>query len=98
MNAISRNASYDRYCILHSVPRFNNPTGTFDNDQYMLDIIVPAGSDQSVFESFMSTWLRNCSDCTELETISCLSKCRTTTPLPGGGKSGGVLPPPPFAK
>ena len=98
MNAISRNASYDRYCILHSVPRFNNPTGTFDNDQYMLDIIVPAGSDQSVFESFMSTWLRNCSDCTELETISCLSRCATTTPIPGGGKSGGVTPLPPFAK
>lgn len=31
---------YDRYYILHSVPRFNNPTGVFDNDQYLLEIVV----------------------------------------------------------
>ena len=25
--------------MLHSVPRYNNPTGVFDNDQYLLDIV-----------------------------------------------------------
>jgi hypothetical protein len=39
-NAINRNTSYTRYYIQHNVPRFNNPTGTFDNDQYLLQIVV----------------------------------------------------------
>jgi hypothetical protein len=49
---------YTRYYIQHSVPRFNNPTGTFDNDQYMLEIIAPA--DPSVvadLETYMIAWL-----------------------------------------
>jgi hypothetical protein len=41
---INRNNLYDQVLILHSVPRFNNPTGTFDNDQYLLKIHVPAGT------------------------------------------------------
>lgn len=39
---INRFASYSRYYLQHSVPRFNNPTGTFDNDQYLLEIVAPA--------------------------------------------------------
>ena len=38
-NAISRSSYYTRYYLQHSVPRFNNPTGTFDNDQYLLEIV-----------------------------------------------------------
>ena len=38
-DAVDRTAFYTRYYIQHSVPRFNNPTGTFDNDQYLLEII-----------------------------------------------------------
>jgi hypothetical protein len=30
---------YNSFYIQHHVPRFNNPTGTFDNDQYLLEII-----------------------------------------------------------
>jgi hypothetical protein len=37
--AISRSSYYTRYYLQHSVPRFNNPTGTFDNDQYLLEIV-----------------------------------------------------------
>jgi hypothetical protein len=39
--AISRTSTYTRYYIQHNVPRFNNPTSTFDNDQYLLEILVP---------------------------------------------------------
>ena len=39
---IVRTAFYDRTMILHSVPRFNNPTGTFDNDQYVVEILTEA--------------------------------------------------------
>ena len=38
-DAISRSSYYTRYYIQHSVPRFNNPTGTFDNEQYLLEIV-----------------------------------------------------------
>ncbi len=38
-DAIDRTSSYTRYYLQHSVPRFNNPTGTFDNDQYLLEIV-----------------------------------------------------------
>ncbi len=41
---VDRTASYDRLMVLHSIPRYNNPTGTFDNDQYLLEIVGAAGS------------------------------------------------------
>jgi hypothetical protein len=44
-----RTALFDSINILHNVPRLNNPTGTFDNDQYLLTIYVPAGTDVSAF-------------------------------------------------
>ena len=30
---------YNSYYITHHVPRFNNPSGTFDNDQYVIELI-----------------------------------------------------------
>jgi hypothetical protein len=30
---------YNSYYIQHHVPRFNNPTGVFDNDQYLIELI-----------------------------------------------------------
>ena len=32
---------YKAYYLLHSVPRFNNTTGVFDNDQYLYKVYVP---------------------------------------------------------
>jgi len=42
---IDRRALYDRLMIQHSVPRYNNPTGTFDNDQYVVEILTLADAD-----------------------------------------------------
>ena len=39
---VDRTALYDRLMIQHSVPRFNNPTGVFDNDQYVIEILTTA--------------------------------------------------------
>lgn len=39
-SAVNRAGKYTAYYLLHSVPRFNNPSGTFDNDQYLLKLIV----------------------------------------------------------
>ena len=50
---IDRNGLYDQVQILHSVPRFNNPTGTFDNDQYLLVVHVPAGTDTTALTDYI---------------------------------------------
>ena len=47
---ISRNGLYDRIYLQHNVPRLYNPTGTFDNDQYLLEIIVPQGDPDDIFK------------------------------------------------
>lgn len=39
---VDRTASYNLYHLLHSVPRKSNPSGTMDNDQYLISIAVDA--------------------------------------------------------
>jgi len=53
--AVDRKAYYKRYMIQHTVPRFNNPTGVFDNDQYIYNIYFDCddSSGQSAFEKFL---------------------------------------------
>lgn len=70
-NAVNRNALYTRYYILHSVPRFNNPTGMFDNDRYMLEVIT--NGTNAALEAFLTAWLANCPSCVGLETESCVN-------------------------
>ena len=38
--AVDRSINYQVYYLQHSVPRFNNPSGVFDNDQYLYEIFV----------------------------------------------------------
>jgi hypothetical protein len=77
--SVNRAALYYRYFVLHSVPRFNNPTGTFDNDQYMIEVIVNAPS--VIFESTMATWLTACTCSAALEIQSCGPVCPTPCPV-----------------
>ena len=56
---VSRDGLYDRIYLQHSVPRFYNPTGTFDNDQYLLEIVVPQGDPDAIFDT-LQAWLDNC--------------------------------------
>lgn len=51
--AITRSSLYDQVMILHSVPRFYNPTGTFDNDQYLLVLHVPTGTATTTVTNFV---------------------------------------------
>lgn len=41
---VTRSSGYDCLLVLHNVPRWNNPSGTYDNDQYLLAMWVPAGT------------------------------------------------------
>ena len=74
-NAINRAAFYTRYVIQHNVPRFNNPTGVFDNDQYQLEIITN-GTDANL-ETFLGAWITSptCGPCNTLETFACGPTC-----------------------
>ena len=75
---IDRNAIYDRVYLQHNIPRLYNPTGTFDNDQYLLEIVVPAG-DNTVFNA-LSTWVTECaSDCI-IEDLEAASACDASSP------------------
>jgi hypothetical protein len=50
---VTRSGLYDQVLILHNVPRFNNPTSTFDNDQYLLVVHVPAGTATTSITNFI---------------------------------------------
>jgi hypothetical protein len=78
VNAINRQQLYYRDYIQHSVPRFNNPSGTFDNDQYLLEVIFTDSTSAGAFETAVTTWLSTCGVC-EIEVgvngYNCLSTC-----------------------
>jgi hypothetical protein len=78
LNQINRNALYTRYYLLHSVPRHNNPTGTFDNDQYLLEVITDGDIPQ--FETFVNDWVENCSQCDGFEVFACVTECTPEVP------------------
>jgi hypothetical protein len=54
--AVDRSATYKAYYIQHSVPRFNNPTGVFDNDQYVYKVYVKCSDTaaQTAYELLMT--------------------------------------------
>lgn len=52
---ITRSALYDQVMVLHNVPRFNNPTGTFDNEQYLLVFHVATGTDTSALTTYLTS-------------------------------------------
>jgi hypothetical protein len=74
VNAVNRQALYYRTYLQHSVPRFNNPSGTFDNDQYLLEVIFTDAASATAFEFNATTWLDGCGVC-EIENFDCLSTC-----------------------
>jgi len=74
-NYIDQTLQYTTYGILHSVPRFNNPTGVFDNDQYLVTIIMGDTScgnsnDDEDFEDWMNGYLANAGNGVRLENLT----------------------------
>ena len=62
-----RNTLWDSINILHSVPRFNNPTGTFDNDQYLLSLYIPKGTNAVLFLNLLQDILNCAGNGVEIE-------------------------------
>lgn len=63
-------ALYDKYCIVHNVPRLNNSTSIFDNDQYLLEIVVPHGTDMSAFTTLITNILNLAGNGVVLEDVN----------------------------
>jgi hypothetical protein len=82
IGAIDRNALYYRYVVIHNVPRFNNPTGTFDNDQYALTVFSTAPL--TTFNSQMLSWLgtSGCSVCEINDAFEAETVCVVPIPFP----------------
>ena len=64
---INRNSTYYRYMVVHNVPRFNNPSSMFDNDQYVCEVITSAVS--ATFESDMNAILSAAGNGVTLQTL-----------------------------
>ena len=81
---INRNTLYDRIYLLHNVPRFYNPTGTFDNDQYLVELIVDQGdiNNPTGVWNAIDTWLGDCSSCNAEPTVSGANCPTPVVPLP----------------
>lgn len=77
--SINRNALYYQSILQHSVPRFNNPSSTFDNDQYLLQVV--SLDYLSNFVNDTEAWLAGCGVC-EIETFGCETDCAVPVTFP----------------
>ena len=81
--SIDRTALYWRYYLQHSIPRHNNPTGTFDSDQYLLEIY--SFNQLITFETSTEEWLLDCGVC-EINLgdngYGCLTECNVPIAFP----------------
>ena len=80
VTAINRSALYYRYVLIHNVPRFNNPTGVFDNDQYALTIFSTAA--MSTFVTDITNWLTGCDTQCNIEAFACETECDVPVNFP----------------
>lgn len=67
---VSRNALYDTYYILHSVPRKSNPTSVSDNDLYLIQLSVPENTVMTSFETWFGNYMTSVVTGVALEDLS----------------------------
>jgi hypothetical protein len=79
ISSVDRTALYYRYMLQHNVPRNYNPSGTFDADQYMLEIFSLV--QLTTFFTDTSDWLDKCGVC-DLEKYDCSTKCVVPVAFP----------------
>ena len=80
VSSINRSALYYRYMLQHNVPRNYNPSGTFDADQYMLEIFSLAPL--ATFKAHTLAWLTNCSEVCDTTGYTCSTVCVVPIPFP----------------
>lgn len=80
ISAINRSSLYTKYYLLHNVPRFNNPSSVFDNDQYLLEIVTAESSE--AFEDAINDWLEGCNTECVFEEFTCVTDCDVPLTFP----------------
>jgi len=80
ISSVDRTALYYRYMLQHNVPRNYNPSGTFDADQYMLEIFSLAPL--ATFKANTLAWLTACTDVCDTTGYSCSTVCVVPIPFP----------------
>jgi len=95
LDAVDRSLYYDALYLQHNVPRFNNPTGTFDNDQYLLQVFALAGTSLLTpgipngslntqitnLNNWLTSWLEDCGTTCNNENIESLTECTPLVPI-----------------
>jgi hypothetical protein len=77
---LSRTGSYSSFFMLHSVPRYSNPSGTYDNDQYLIEIIGSDGT-TAYLETQINTLVDNCGTaCDSVEDLTAVTTCSFVLP------------------
>ena len=79
VTSVDRSALYYRYMLQHNVPRNYNPSGTFDADQYMLEIFSLVAL--NTFAEDTAGWLDACGTC-ELNVLDDAYVCDTVCDVP----------------
>jgi hypothetical protein len=82
ISTIDRGGLYYRYVLIHNVPRFNNPTGTFDNDQYALTVYALDPTTLSTFFTTIEEWLAGCGNSCNIEAFACETDCGSAVAFP----------------
>jgi len=80
ISSIDRNALYYRAILQHNVPRNYNPSGTFDSDQYLLEIF--SLTELSTFINDTAGWLDSCGTCDTSENYTCSTICEVPINFP----------------
>jgi len=79
ISSVDRTALYYRYMLQHNVPRNYNPSGTFDADQYLLEIFSLAPL--NTFYNDTADWLDACGVC-EIDAYTCSTTCIVPVKFP----------------
>jgi hypothetical protein len=90
LDAVDRSLFYDGLYLQHNVPRFNNPTGTFDNDQYLLQVYALAGDNGTpdgtingqitALYNWLNSWVSACGTACDNEGFQALTNCVPLVP------------------
>lgn len=79
---LDRTSLYDSLFLLHSVPRYSNPSGVFDNDQYLIEIVGPDLKGGGIFDAIEK--VLECGSCQPIEDFlnETALECQKETELP----------------
>ena len=82
ISTIDRAGLYYRYVLIHNVPRFNNPSSTFDNDRYALTVYSLYPTSLSAFYTAITDWLTDCGNTCAEDTFECETDCAAEINFP----------------